>query len=98
MAEPVCDVIIRPTERTPHATIFVPGMMKSAHSFVDKPELALSGASHDRIHEWRELGYDVQVVSGDDPLELAKRAAKGEEPAAKTKAPKKSGEAAKEDA
>ncbi len=67
------DVIVRPG--TARRTLWsIPGV-----GLVDltgnEVEASFRNVSHARIHELRDLGFEVEVTNGDDPLELAKAAA-----------------------
>jgi hypothetical protein len=86
MPEPVCDATIRPTDKSGYNPLKIAGVDRvAARGFVDG-ERKVTGLPHSRVHELRELGYEVEVTNGDDPEDLAKAAAKVEAKASKAEA------------
>lgn len=86
MPEPVVDAIIRTTEKSGDNPLKIFGVDRvAARSFVNGKR-EVTGLPHSRVLELRELGYEVEVTSGDDPETLAKAAAKAEARASKAAA------------
>jgi hypothetical protein len=97
MAEPTCDVIVFAGKANVTNPWKVPGVA-TAMDF-SAAESYFMTIPHSRVHELRDLGFEVQVAKGDDPHELAVQAAKDAEKAdkpAEKKPTAKGGAAAKE--
>jgi len=65
MAE-TCDVMVTAGTANVGSPWTVPELRQTM-DFTRAPEFTLLGVGHERIHELRALGFEVQVTKGKDP-------------------------------
>lgn len=69
-----CDIKVRRTDQVRHSDLYIPGVGR-AFLTKSKDEAAFRNVPDFRVHELRAMGYEVDVVKGDDPQAAAKPAA-----------------------